>query len=186
MDAATVIRWPGMSDVESGLLPLFEYWQARAPDGVAAPVGRIDPLRLPAAMLPWLFLVERTVGADDYRFRLIGTGICDFLGRDMTGRRVSEIPYPAPVREFIEHAYPVVMDEAIPVAFSHDTRWLDGAMIETRGLLLPASTNGSAVDRILGGLISAGLREPRESLLRRWILSRGDGGRGGGGLGTLP
>ncbi len=70
------------------LVALHRYWRSKF-DGDRLPSRQaIDPTEIPA-LLPWIFLMD--VGHDplSFRYRLIGTGIVNFLGRDFTGRIVN-------------------------------------------------------------------------------------------------
>lgn len=74
---------------------LVGYWGrlrgARAmPDRAA-----LDPLAIPSAALPCIFLIEPLWGSEplNFHFRLVGTGVARMTGRDMTGREMDESAY---------------------------------------------------------------------------------------------
>lgn len=48
----------------------------------------IDPTEIPS-LLPWVFLMDVAHDPLTFRYRLIGTGIVNFLGRDFTGRTIN-------------------------------------------------------------------------------------------------
>jgi len=70
---------------------LYDYWQAKGGAEGRIPWRRdIDPLEL-AEILPNLAITEAVDGR--WRYRLIGTRIVEFVGRDSTGRYFDELEF---------------------------------------------------------------------------------------------
>lgn len=71
---------------------LFGYWRRAAGDGVVPHRREIDPpIDLPG-FLPTtiMFNVERGAGGMGFRYRLLGTRLAEFAGRDVTGMTIQE------------------------------------------------------------------------------------------------
>ena len=74
------------------LIALHRYWRGRF-NGDRLPSRRdLDPAAL-GALLPWVFLVDVTHEPLTLRYRLIGTGVTEFLKRDFTGKIIDESVY---------------------------------------------------------------------------------------------
>lgn len=127
---------------------LYDYWTAKR-GGRAMPArADIDPLDF-AWILGNVSLIE--VGADgDFRWRLDGSNLATFFGCDMTGRPVSQYPFPnhveslrASMREAAEARAPIRTLRR----FSTDAhRW------DYESLFLPLSADGKHVDMLLQGI----------------------------------
>jgi hypothetical protein len=72
---------------------LYNYWQSIHPGGGALPGRRhLDPIDIPE-LLPNIWMIDVQRPPLRFRFRLVGTEIVKFTGRDVTGRWLDEI-YP--------------------------------------------------------------------------------------------
>jgi hypothetical protein len=66
-------------------LGLYRYWLSKR-NGRIMPARRdIDPVEIPT-LLPFLSIVKKADG--EFRYRLMGTGVVQALGRDLTGKPV--------------------------------------------------------------------------------------------------
>ncbi|QJE73033.1 PAS domain-containing protein [Aerophototrophica crusticola] len=132
-----------------GLLrQLWDYWESRHPKGLLPGRQHIDPSDIPT-LLPNILLVERVEGY--YRYRLAGTRIAELLGREVTGRRLADIPLG-------ESAVPWAtrLDEmwqaGIPL-YGAESGWKRGFTLrELHWLALPLARDGRQVDMALCGL----------------------------------
>ena len=68
---------------------LVVYWDHKRAGRMAPRRADIDPSEI-VAHLPHLFMLDVIDGGKDFRFRLIGTHLVEGLGRDYTGKLVSE------------------------------------------------------------------------------------------------
>ena len=77
------------TDLAPELSEVIDYWNERR--GARAMPRRqdIDPFEL-RRHLPLFSLVDVLDGGQDFRFRLLGTGITGYFGRDSTGKTVRE------------------------------------------------------------------------------------------------
>ncbi len=123
---------------------LAEYWLSkRGAHGAVPPRSAMDPLDFPQ-LLPNIMLIERVLqdGADRYRFRLAGTAIRHFTGRELTGCFLDEV-VPPEYHEYVRLMNRIVLSELRPVYSSslyHD----DGNFVNgiTYRLLLPLRRDG--------------------------------------------
>ena len=78
-------------DPASPRLRAFQaYWRGLAPDGVVPAYGGFDVVHVPRDLLAFLILLDVLEDGRDFRYRVVGTGVVDAIGRDFTGETVSE------------------------------------------------------------------------------------------------
>ncbi len=103
---------------------LFAYWDAvRA--GRAAPLRfEIDPSKI-SAILPYTFILER-IDAENYRFRLAGTRMCEIFGHELRGTNfldgwetIDRLPLLRQFSTMTRQASAGIVN--IPVAYTHPT-----------------------------------------------------------------
>ncbi|MBK1667432.1 hypothetical protein CKO28_05230 [Rhodovibrio sodomensis] len=66
------------------------YWRGLAPAGAVPAYRGFDVVHVPRDLLAFLLLLEVLDGGADFRYRVVGTGVVDAIGRDFTGETVSE------------------------------------------------------------------------------------------------
>lgn len=94
---------------------LAHYWEARrSADGVPVRAA-IDPIDFPA-LLPNIMLIERVVenGSDRYRFRLAGTDIARYTGRELTGHFLDDV-VPTDYHDYVRQMNRVALTRRCPV-----------------------------------------------------------------------
>ncbi len=121
---------------------LADYWSARCKDGAVPARADIDPLDFPA-LLSNIMLIERVMeaGKDRYRFRLAGTDIARFTGRELTGRFLDEV-VPADYHDYVRQMNRVALSRRRPVYSSslyHDKGDFVNAI--TYRLIMPLSSS---------------------------------------------
>lgn len=123
---------------------LYDYWLGQRA-GRRAPLRRdIDPIAMPK-LLPDLIIAEQA-GADDLRYRLVGTRIVRAHGLDYTGWPLSELATQRDAHALARQLYAPVLEQALPVHSEGPFRW-------TRRLHLPMSTTGERIDQALVGQV---------------------------------
>lgn len=141
---------------EPALRALYRYWAARRGCGRVPTVRDIDPLDLPPRVLPWLFLFRREGGR--FRCILVGTGIVQLLGCDVTGRYLDDMPgvvdRPRTIALFEEAA-----STGLPIYCSGCRRVEPKAVRSFSRLLLPAGRDGNTVDHVFGMLFLGGAND---------------------------
>ena len=124
---------------------LHAYWDAKRGSRPMPARADIDPVEIPW-ILGNLSLIE-VRGEGDYRWRLDGSNLSAFFGCEMTGRSISEYPYPA----FIEKMR-ATLDAAVRAGgpsrgvrrFSTNTqKW------NYESLYLPLSGDGKRIDMLI-------------------------------------
>lgn len=129
-------------------IELFEYWQLKRA-GRAVPARRdIDPTDIPS-LLPNIFIFDVIHNPRDYVLRLLGTNLVSVLGRDFTGARFDEM-YQGNLARTLHHQYDWAVDHWQPVYSRMDASWMKKDYIYYDRLLLPLSSTGETVDKLLG------------------------------------
>lgn len=127
---------------------LVSHWNGLRPDGGLPGRQHLDPVRIPSVLANiWLVDVQREPMR--FRFRLVGTRVVEFLGRDPTGRWIDDV-YPSFT------GTPVEM-EFVACATTGELRWRRGApmmeaskdYVQVERIALPLAANGSDVDMLL-------------------------------------
>jgi hypothetical protein len=143
---------------------LFAYWCSLRSGGSMPPRREVDPRGM-LRLLPTVSLVDVLRGEDlDYRVRLAGTGLYSVYGREITGRRLSDI-YAPTAAEYWNAELGRVVREGRPGVGVHSMAWRGASHLSLIWIRLPLSTTGAEVDMILGydavvGLssVSSGIR----------------------------
>lgn len=151
---------------------LFAYWSSRRRAGELPARRDIDPAGF-RRLLPTVTLTEFVPGPasafgpatpGDYRFRLAGTGLYNVYGREITGRRLSEV-YSTAAADYWKSELSKLVAERRPAVGVHNLAWRGASHLSIVWLRLPLSSNGTDVDMILGydavvglGQIHSGIR----------------------------
>lgn len=127
------------------------FWRAlpAGPDGVPHR-DSFDPADVPAHLLPNLFLASVGETAPRYRYRLVGTAITNFTGRDLTGLPIDESTY----GEFADAAiffFDQVVELRRPIGLKGNAYWVAGGeWMAVELIAMPLATDDAVVGRILG------------------------------------
>jgi hypothetical protein len=126
---------------------LFDYWTTRrAPPALPARAD-FDVLDLK----PWLgnlMLVDVIEGGREFRYRLYGSTLAHYYGKDMTGRTTDEVR--AEAREWVREEYRAVVAERRPMIVRRD-REVRHRIASVSKLVLPLAGDGITVDMLLVG-----------------------------------
>jgi len=79
------------SNDNSLLVALYDYWQRKRGGRVMPDRSDIDPVDMPKALLPYLFMVDLFGTPARWRYRLMGTEMAARLGTDLTGRYLDDV-----------------------------------------------------------------------------------------------
>ncbi len=128
---------------------LFTYWDKVRGNRTTPRRFEIDPGKI-AAILPSTFILER-LDAENYRFRLAGTQVCDMFGSELRGTNFLAGWAPADRASLSRHlaalskqgAVETIHMEAAPVARPSTPFEM---------ILLPLRHTGENIDRVLGAL----------------------------------
>jgi hypothetical protein len=140
---------------------LYGYWQSIHPAAGVLP-GRchFDPIDIPE-LLPCIWMIDVQRAPLRFRFRLVGTEIVKFTGRDVTGRWLDEV-YPdyekteaySMHRDCAETGRPGYRKSGV---LSNPKR----SHVEAERLYLPLAEDGHTVDIVLVITLYSGEPSPR-------------------------
>ncbi|WP_341911836.1 PAS domain-containing protein [Ferrovibrio terrae] len=131
------------------LRELAHYWFARRHGNQVPSRADIDPLDFPA-LLPNIMLLDRvtTPEGDRFRFRLSGTDIALYTGRELTGKFLDEV-LPATYHEYVDLLNRTVLKTQLPIYTSslyHDEgNFVNGI---TYRVVMPLRSSSLQPDRI--------------------------------------
>ncbi len=142
--------FPDREDVYAGLQSFYDYWQEDCGGAIPVPRRTIDPVSIPPAILPWLYIINVRRDPLDFQYRLIGTGLTKLLNRDLTGEIMSELYYPPDHGAFLMHRLKMVAEENLVVLAAFDAGWVQKKFIKLVSILLPGTSDGQTTDLIFG------------------------------------
>ena len=141
---------------EPEFVELLDYWRRKSPPGRLPGRQDVDPMELSPRLLPHVLLidVERSKSGPRFKFRLVGTGFVQLVGREVTGQYYDEIMSPKRgkavlegLRNLVETGEPAYLEGALTVP-SREFIWV-------KRLGLPLAEDGKTVDMILAAVLSA-------------------------------
>ena len=154
LDGTNVILFPERDDVHPGLAPLHDFWRGECEGLAPIPREMVDPVRLPAKLLPRFAIIEVLRDPLDFRYRLLGTNLTQFFGRDSTGMLFSEIPYPEPHGEGLKRYFSLVADGDAVVYRETTAAWANRDYVTIASMFVPGTSDGARTDLIFGAVIS--------------------------------
>ena len=132
---------------------LFAYW-ASLREGARLPGRRhVDPAGI-KRLLPTVSLIDVAPApgkgeALDFRMRLAGTALYGVYGREITGKRLSDI-YNTAACDYWRDELGKVVAERRPAVGVHNLAWRGASHLSILWLRLPLASDGERVDMILG------------------------------------
>jgi hypothetical protein len=132
---------------------LFAFWQQKRGGETMPTRGAIDPIGL-WAWLGNLMLIE-AAPAGEFRYRVYGTGLAEYYGRDLTGKTTAQLR--PEVRALVLAEYGAVFRTGQPMVVKH-TRRVRDHRTPVEKLILPFSGDGDGVVRLLAGAYPADAR----------------------------
>ena len=148
-EAAAVAMDPtGGMDVldDDRLLLAATYWSLIRGDRDYPLRTDLDPGAMPPGILPWICLIEVSEGR--YRYRLVGTGLREYVGRDVTGDYVENL---SSSEEYNDYALGLLEEirETGLCLYSKVATQLGNETRTTNRLLAPMSKHGDEIDMFL-------------------------------------
>ena len=128
--------------------PLFGYWADRRRGRVAPSRADIDPVDLPAALLPHLLLIDVERDPLDFRYRLAGTAADHIHGMRLRGVRVLDLE-PEPFAKILQADLMRMAQDLEPQYLRHDFINREAVSRRFRVLRLPLSDDGERLDIVL-------------------------------------
>ncbi|MFN4309143.1 MAG: PAS domain-containing protein [Ferrovibrio sp.] len=132
---------------------LLNYWDTKVADLQRLPSrADLQPDEM-VTFLPFVALINVQNGFPRFQFRLVGTGIVGAMGREATNRSVDEALFGANAPN-VEAFFSLPLDNRGPAyATGQYTVAPSGRTLAFETLLLPLSSDGTAIDMLLGGLV---------------------------------
>ena len=132
------------------LRQLYEYWDMKRGDRPMPSRADIDPIDI-RFVIGNVILVDVIEGEPlKFRIRLHGTNLSERVRFDLTGKMLDEMPW-AEFRDLTQASFTRVAMTRQPLHAQRD-RILDNRRRHYETLILPLSSEGERVDRILCGL----------------------------------
>jgi hypothetical protein len=128
----------------------FEYWAGKAAGDRLPSRADIRPEEIPA-LLPYVYLVDVMYGPLSFRFRLAGTAIRDWAGREFTGVRINEQEYGPQWKHIFDQYQEVVLTRA-PTYAEYHAPWAEREFLYYERVVAPLSSDGKIVDTLFGAL----------------------------------
>jgi hypothetical protein len=125
----------------------YRYWDSKRQGREMPARSDLDPIEM-RTWLPGIILVDVLSYPDQMIYRLVGTHSVDIRGSEVTGLRVQDGNHGSKLPHVMEN-YRLVIEEK-KLVYDWDGTSIRGDYdIATEVLLLPLSSNGRAVDRVI-------------------------------------
>ena len=129
------------------LATLYAYWVARCGSRPMPCRADIDPRDI-ASVIPLVFIVDICEPLR-FRFRLVGTAICDRWHEDLTGRWLDELCFDGELTTVLEQ-YASVARTGIPRIDKEEFVNEESRYLHYQRLLLPLSEEGGMPNMLIG------------------------------------
>jgi hypothetical protein len=138
------------------LRQLYDYWNGKRGDRPMPSRADLDPVDIRFAIGD-VILADVLEGTPPrFRIRLHGTNLAERTSFDLTGKMLDEMPVPE-FRDLVTRSFRKVVRTREPLHALAD-RLLDGRMQRYEAIILPLSSDGEHVDRLMIGMIYGPLR----------------------------
>lgn len=124
------------------------YWERKCGSRPVPARRDIDATEIAPSLLPFLQLTERVEATGRIRYRLIGTGIVDAYGADLTGKYMDEI-YSGERMRYVEANYRAVCANRRPVLVVNRYHSSRPVSLVCYRLLMPLADDGETIRLIL-------------------------------------
>jgi hypothetical protein len=129
--------------------PVLTYWVRKRGPRAMPRKADIDPLEVPAKLLPNLQVIEVVDGGARFRYRLVGTASVQAYGKDYTGRHTDELLTGDRLRS-LQSIYNTVCVLKVPVFTRNRYHTPKNVDVFTCRIYMPLSNNATDVHHILG------------------------------------
>jgi hypothetical protein len=102
-------------------------------------------------LLPYVFLVDVIGDPPAFRFRLVGTQIAVWAGRDYTGAMLDEPSY-GPNWRMVHEIYAKVVATRVPAYSEYSAPWQEREFLTYERIIAPLSSDGATIDMLFGAL----------------------------------
>jgi hypothetical protein len=129
------------------LRQLYAYWKSKAASGRLPSRADISPADVPQ-LLPYIFLIDVERDPQRFRFRLIGTQICQWAGRDVTGLYTDD-PFYGDHGARLSQQYAEVAARGLPFYTEQQAARPERDYVFYDRIVLPLAQDGRTVDMLL-------------------------------------
>ena len=139
--------------ISERLRQLYDYWADVKGKRFAPARKEINPVKL-RDHLGWIWLMDVIDDGEDFRFRLGGDRIVQFLGERLAGLRLKEVQPKSPVffGRFFDLAALATKKKKPVLGGPTQTAYEPKAYLEVEAVLLPLSDDGVNVTGLLGSI----------------------------------
>lgn len=138
------------------LRQLYDYWSGKRGDRPMPARVDLDPVDIRFVIGDVILVDVLDEEPPRFRIRLHGTNLAERTDFDLTGKMLDEMPVPE-FRDLSTRSFRKVVHTKEPLHALAD-RPLDGRMQSYEAILLPLSSDGEHVDRLMVGMIYEPLR----------------------------
>jgi hypothetical protein len=137
------------------LLSLHEYWLSQCAGGIPPSAADLKP----AELRPWIgnLLIMDVTRGDDFIYSYYGQTFADAFGEDRVGQSIASLPEAQ--RRLLQTEYEQVRLEGRPLARLY-TAVFDGVPATWERLVLPLSSDGAGVDKLMVAAYEIGPSQP--------------------------
>lgn len=138
---------------DARLRELVAYWDRLRDGRTAPPRAALDPAAM-QALLPWVTLLDVQEGASAFQLRLAGTAVEGLCGRSLTGLVLAPPLPPAidpDLLDWLRHACATKAPLSLQAVLT--TRRGQSRLL---AVILPLSSDGDRIDKLLCGCVGAG------------------------------
>lgn len=128
--------------------PALAYWERKRGTRIAPSRRDLDATEIPPSVLPFLQITERLPASGRIRFRLVGTGIVEAYGADLTGKYVDEI-YAGERLRYIVANYDAVCSNQRPVVVVNRYRSSRPVALVCHRLVMPLADDDATIRQFL-------------------------------------
>jgi hypothetical protein len=131
----------------------YEYWLSKCAGTRLPRRADIRAKEIPR-LLPYVFLVDVVRARGDppaFRFRLVGTQIITWAGRDHTGAMIDEPSYGPNWRQ-VHEIYAGVVATREPAYSEYSAPWQGREFLTYERIIAPLSGDGETIDMLFGAL----------------------------------
>lgn len=125
----------------------YRHWDAKRQGRRMPSRADLDPLEM-KEWLPGIILVDVAHNPRRLTYRLVGSRSVALRQSDVTGRTVEEGYHGSTLSDVLEN-YRLVIDEQVPVYDHGGTNSRSGLIQDSETLMLPLSSDGVTVDKVI-------------------------------------
>ena len=138
------------------LRQLYQYWDGKRGERPMPARAELDPIDMRFAIGDVIMADVLDGDPPRFRIRLHGTNLAERTNFDLTGKMLDEMPAPE-FRDLVGRSFRKVVREKASLHVIAE-RLLDGRMHRYEAVILPLSSDGAQVDRLMIGMIFEPLR----------------------------